>query len=43
MNGGESGSKKIENFKAETTFNMKSQHNYFVCMFHYFRRLLNSS
>ena len=28
MNGGESGNKKRENFKAEITFNMKCQYNY---------------
>ena len=28
MNGRQSGSEKIENFKAKITFNMKSQYNY---------------
>ena len=28
MNGGKSGSDKIENFRAKITFNMKSQYNY---------------
>ena len=28
MNGGESGNEKKENFKVETTFNMKCQYNY---------------
>ena len=37
MNEGGSGSKK-ENFKAEITFNMECQYNYFVCMNHCFHR-----
>ena len=44
MNGGEFGNKKNENFKVEIIFNMKRQYNHynstFVCMNHYFHRLL---
>ena len=41
MNGGESGNEKKENFKAEITVSV--QLLAFVCMNHYFHRLLTSS